>query len=142
MEDEVKRTKELNDKYEKIYNEKYAGKNLHEQSAPETRERLAILETSQKLFMEENRKEHEEIKISMTDFHSAMLESMKEMNIKLDKAIEEKADKDSVNILGEQVENLKTDALIWRTRFIVVGSVLLFLVTFFKEPLLELIKKL
>ncbi len=92
MEDEVKRMKDINDKYDKIYNEKYAGRNLHE-PAPETRERLAILETSQKLFMEENRKEHEEMKTSMTDFHSAMLDSMKEMNTKLDSALEKKADK-------------------------------------------------
>jgi len=63
----------------------------HSEPAPETRERLAALETSQKLFMEENKKEHGDLKKSMEDFHTMMFSNMKDLNDKLDKALDKKA---------------------------------------------------
>jgi ABC-type Zn2+ transport system substrate-binding protein/surface adhesin len=52
MEQELKRTKELNDKYEKIFEEKYQGKNTHTSPAPETLARLKLLEDNQTKFMD------------------------------------------------------------------------------------------
>lgn len=81
--------KEFDEKWNPIYKERV--KKSHGESAPETRERLAILETTQKLFMEENKKEHRELMASQTDFHFEVKETLKELTDKLDKALEKKA---------------------------------------------------
>ena len=91
MEEEIKRTKELNDKYEHIYNEKYAGRNLHEEPSPETRERLKALEITQQLFMDKLEQSIQDNK----EAHNSIVEMINKIEEKLDRAIEKKADKDS-----------------------------------------------
>lgn len=98
MEEEIKRTKELNDKYEHIYNEKYAGKNSHNEPSPETRERLKALEILQQTFMDkleqsiqDNKEAHSEIIKEAEIKHKSLLEMMLKIEEKLDTALEKKA---------------------------------------------------
>lgn len=87
MSKETERLKQLNDKYDRIYNEKYSGQNTHDKPPSETRERLIILETTQQFMV----KEISEIK-----------DLVKGLDAKLENIMTCKADK-------EEVESVKTD---------------------------------
>lgn len=105
MEEEIKRTKELNDKYEHIYNEKYASKNWHNEPSPETLKMLGeqdkligILQTKQDTFMDkleqsiqDNKEAHSEIIKEAEIKHKSLVEMMLKIEDKLDNALEKKA---------------------------------------------------
>jgi hypothetical protein len=83
-----------NEEFDKKWNSRYmehVKKGEHIGSAPETRERLAILETTQKLFMEENKKEHRDLMNSQIVFHEEVKTTLADMMEKLDAALEKKA---------------------------------------------------
>ena len=90
----------------------------HPEPAPETRERLAKLETNQQNFMDKleenqiaNEKAHERLMSSITEFHAVTNNSLKGMEEKLDRALDKKA-----NIWVEKV-------LIWLGAVIGVGLI-------------------
>lgn len=60
------------DKEAKIYNEGFKKGQSHMQSAPETRERLSVLEINLKLSMEQNTKEHLEIKEAINEIKQTL----------------------------------------------------------------------
>lgn len=124
----------LNDKWEnrKLIEETVKSMNLHTEPAPETREKLAILFTNQANLME---KLQESID-SNKEEHQGLRELIKEINNKLDSAINKKADKELVDSLKATVDDLKT----WKIKIAIIGSILLFLVTFLKDEILLLIK--
>jgi len=87
---------EFDTKWREIYKERV--RHSHDSPAPETRERLAILETNQNNIMEKleefqinNKEEHQDIVKSLAEFHTKTNLSMKEITDKLDKALEKKA---------------------------------------------------
>lgn len=100
-------------------------KHYHNEPSPETRERLSTLETTQEFMV----KEISEIK-----------EIVKEIKTTLTDVMECKASKDEVETLHKKVDQMEIDSTIWKTRVLVIGSVLLFLITFFKETLLNFFK--
>lgn len=80
---------ELNKKWDthKVVTE--AIKSAHLESAPETRERLLALEINQTNIMEKLN----EFQLDNKEQHSAIIKSLKDMENKLDTALEKKADK-------------------------------------------------
>ena len=103
---------------------------LHDEPSPETRERLKALEVTQNNIMDylkENKEEHKEL-----------FNIVEDIDKKLDNALVGKADKSEVAILKETVDGLKE----WKVKIAVIGSVLLFILTFFKDAILSLIKHL
>jgi len=99
-----------------------AVKTAHYDPAPETRERLTALETRQKMFMETNTKEHQDI-----------FEAITAIEAKLDKALEGKADKAPVEKLLVDVELLKS----WYWKMLGIGIVIVFLIYTFKDYILS-----
>ena len=57
---------------------------------------------------------------------------------KIDIVLNTKADKKEVDILSKTVEDLK----MWKIKLVAIGSLILFVVTFLKDPILELIKNI
>lgn len=122
----MKTEEEFNKKWEPIYKERIN----HEEPSPETRERLKALEINQENIMDylkENKEEHKEL-----------FGLVRGMDTKLDDALKSKADKSEVIELSEKVEDLKT----WKIKIIAYGSVLLFLVTFFKDIIINFLKNI
>lgn len=93
----------------------------HNVSAPETRERLAKLETNQNNLMQEI----QEIK-----------QMIKDLGNKLDCALEKKADKAEVEVMKKDLTDLRG----WMWKTIGVATTLLFLASFFREQILSLFK--
>ena len=92
------------------------------------RDRIIILETTQKLFMEENNKQHQAIMTSMTDFHVATKETLKNLEDKLDKALEKKADKSVVDSMRENISSIEGNFR-WVT-YTVVGAMIVGIIGF------------
>ena len=116
--------------FDKKWNSKYMEKvsTEHLSPSPETRERLAKLETNHCNIMDylkENKEEHKEL-----------FTIVKDINIKLDNALKEKADKSEVADLSNKVKELDT----WKIKVIAIGSVVVFIVTFFKDLIINWIK--
>ncbi len=104
--------------------------NLHTTPAPETIARLSTLEEKSRTIMDylkENKDEHKEL-----------FTLVENINKKLDNALVGKADKSEVAILKETVDGLKE----WKVKIAVIGSALLFILTFFKDAILSLIQHL
>lgn len=98
MNKEQKRMKELNDKYDKIYNEKYSDVNLHNKPSPETIIRLKVLEDNQVKFMEKLDKMGcilEDIKIKIAELPEKVFEKADERYAekKVEQGLEELKDK-------------------------------------------------
>lgn len=100
-----------------------AMKTSHSEPAPETRERLAILDTNQKFMVQE-----------ITEIKKLV----EGLDTKLNTVIENKADKKEVDELYKTVEDLKS----WKIKLVAIGSVILFVMTFLKDPIITTIKAL
>lgn len=87
-------------------------------------EKLAILEANQ-INME--KKFDDFIDVRFTKFEE-----------KIDTVLNTKADKKEVDTLSKTVEDLK----MWKIKLVAIGSLILFVVTFLKDPILELIKNI
>ena len=124
-----------NDEFDKKWNKNYM-EHLqvdHDKPSPETREQLAILKTNYNNLMEkvdeikqENYKQHEELK-----------DAIIKIDEKLNNALTNKADKKEVEELKNNVKDLDT----WKVRIVAIFSVIMFLITFFKDILLDKIVK-
>lgn len=86
---EEERLKQLNDKYEKKWEEEYAGKNMHNKPSPETLKQLEDLKISRA----EDKKDIQ----FMKDEISEIKELVKKLDSKLDCALDKKADKATVD---------------------------------------------
>jgi uncharacterized coiled-coil DUF342 family protein len=117
----------------KLIEETISSMGEHNNPSPETREQLAILKTNYNYLMEkvdeikeENYKQHEELKNAIV-----------KIDEKLDTALTNKADKKEVEELQKSVKDLDR----WKVRIVAIFSVIMFLITFFKDILLEKIIK-
>lgn len=117
----------------KLIEETISSMGEHNNPSPETREQLAILKTNYNNLMEkvdeikeENYKQHEELKDVIT-----------KIDEKLNNALTNKADKKEVEELQKSVKDLDR----WKVRIVAIFSVIMFLITFFKDILLEKIIK-
>lgn len=117
----------------KLIEETISSMGEHNNPSPETREQLAILKTNYNYLMEkvdeikeENYKQHEELKNAIV-----------KIDEKLDTALTNKADKKEVEELQKSVKELD----VWKIRIVAIFSVIMFLITFFKDILLEKIIK-
>lgn len=116
---EENRLKKLNDKYDKIYNEKYAGQNLHDKPSSETLKELEKLKISRV----EDKKDIQFMKEEISEIKDLV----KGLDKKLDNVITCKADKEEVKTLDNKVEEL--NKFMWKVMGIsIVGSgILIFL---------------
>lgn len=117
----------------KLIEETISSMGEHNNPSPETREQLAVLKTNYNNLMEkvdeikeENYKQHEELKNAIV-----------KIDEKLDTALTNKADKKEVEELQKSVKELD----VWKIRIVAIFSVIMFLITFFKDILLEKIIK-
>lgn len=117
----------------KLIEETISSMGEHNNPSPETREQLAILKTNYNYLMEkvdeikeENYKQHEELK-----------DAIVKIDEKLDSALVNKADKKEVEDMKKSIKEL--DA--WKIRIVAIFSVIMFLITFFKDILLDKIVK-
>lgn len=117
----------------KLIEETISSMSEHNNPSPETREQLAVLKTNYNNLMEkvdeikeENYKQHEELKNAIV-----------KIDEKLDTALTNKADKKEVEELQKSVKELD----VWKIRIVAIFSVIMFLITFFKDILLEKIIK-
>jgi uncharacterized coiled-coil DUF342 family protein len=117
----------------KLIEETISSMGEHNNPSPETREQLAVLKTNYNYLMEkvdeikeENYKQHEELKNAIV-----------KIDEKLDTALTNKADKKEVEELQKSVKDLDR----WKVRIVAIFSVIMFLITFFKDILLEKIIK-
>lgn len=117
----------------KLIEETISSMSEHNNPSPETREQLAVLKTNYNYLMEkvdeikeENYKQHEELKNAIV-----------KIDEKLDTALTNKADKKEVEELQKSVKELD----VWKIRIVAIFSVIMFLITFFKDILLEKIIK-
>jgi uncharacterized coiled-coil DUF342 family protein len=117
----------------KLIEETISSMGEHNNPSPETREQLAVLKTNYNYLMEkvdeikeENYKQHEELKNAIV-----------KIDEKLDTALTNKADKKEVEELQKSVKELD----VWKIRIVAIFSVIMFLITFFKDILLEKIIK-
>lgn len=117
----------------KLIEETISSMGEHNNPSPETREQLAILKTNYNYLMEkvdeikeENYKQHEELKNAIV-----------KIDEKLDSALVNKADKKEVEDMKKSIKEL--DA--WKIRIVAIFSVIMFLITFFKDILLDKIVK-
>lgn len=117
----------------KLIEETISSMGEHNNPSPETREQLAVLKTNYNYLMEkvdeikeENYKQHEELKNAIV-----------KIDEKLDTALTNKADKKEVEELQKSVKDLDG----WKIRIVAIFSVIMFLITFFKDILLEKIIK-
>ena len=140
-----KEEKKLNKKWDLHRTVQSAVNSSHPQSAPETRERLATLETNQNNIMEKliefqevNKEQHKEITDNLNKFHEVNRQAFEDLTVKIDKVLAIKADKEEVKTLSVEVEDLK----IWKIKLITYGSIILFMVTFLKEQIIHLISKI
>jgi hypothetical protein len=114
-------------------------KSSHSEPSPETRERLATLETNQKNFMDKldgyqevNEKAHGAIMESLQEFHKTTNASLEKLDIKLDNAINTKAEKTDL----ARVESKADSLLIWKAGIVGMGIVVLFIIYTLKDYLL------
>lgn len=116
---ETERLKQLNDKYDKIYKEKYAGQNLHDKPSSETLKELEKLKISRV----EDKKDIQFMKEEISEIKDLV----KGLDKKLDNVITCKADKEEVKTLDNKVEEL--NKFMWKVMGIsIVGSgILIFL---------------
>lgn len=105
-------------KYNRLY--KQVVESGHQVPSPETREKLAILDTNQKYMVQE-----------ITEIK----EIVKGLDNKLDTVIACKANKSEVDELAKTVKDLEG----WKIKIIAIGSVIIFIVSFLKDKILSLI---
>lgn len=126
---------QLNEKWNnrKLIEETISSMGEHNNPSPETREQLAVLKTNYNYLMEkvdeikeENYKQHEELKNAIV-----------KIDEKLDSALVNKADKKEVEDMKKSIKELD----IWKIRIVAIFSVIMFLITFFKDILLDKIVK-
>lgn len=113
--------KEFDNKWNSRYKERVSSD--HYTPSPETRERLATLETNQTFMVQE-----------ITEIKQLV----KGLDNKLDTVIACKADKSEVEKLSDSVRDLEG----WKIKIIAIGSVVIFILTFLKDPIIEFIKQL
>lgn len=114
-------------KWDKRYMEHVASS--HSTPSPETKVKLAILETNNKNIMDILKQSIQDNK----EAHESLVESIKSIETKLDNALISKADKKEVDEMKESIKDLDT----WKIKIIAYGSALLFLVTFFKDIIIN-----
>ena len=119
--------------YDYIYNKKYNGVNTHIEPAPETLVRLTKLETNLSNYMDKL----EETQIANEKAHDKIFLLVDTINVKLDNALANKADKKEVQTLTNTVEDLKN----WKLKLIGIFTAILFLVTFLKDEIINLMHK-
>lgn len=90
--------KEFDKKWNPVYKERI--KNSHNESAPETKLKLQALEIHQQTIMDKllenqvtNEKAHDNLMNSITEFHTTTTLAIEKITLKLDSALEKKADK-------------------------------------------------
>jgi len=109
-------TSEQDKDYQKWLKVFQSGKD-HSEPSPKTMEELAVIKTNYNNLMEQNSKEHAEIK-----------ETLKEIKDYLEKSLDKKADKSEVEIAKEDIKSIKGD-IRWVV-YTIIGTLIAGIVSF------------